>query len=109
MNERVRVRVSPFTYLQLADDAYSPKGLTIYRPIIYGNTAVAISEEERKASKNHDHTFRWTVAVRSPTTPPNSRPETVGGADDLNYFIKRVTFKLHDTYPNPNRSSFSAS
>jgi len=28
----------------------------------------------------------------------------VGGADDLAYFIKRVTFKLHDTYPTPNRS-----
>lgn len=26
-----------------------------------------------------------------------------GGADDLGYLFKRVTFKLHDTYHNPNR------
>lgn len=26
-----------------------------------------------------------------------------GGADDLSWLIKRVTFKLHDTYPTPNR------
>ncbi|GJJ07322.1 hypothetical protein Clacol_001523 [Clathrus columnatus] len=87
MNERVRVR-----------------GITIHRPIIYGNTAVPIPEEERLTSKNADHTFRWTVAVRSPVTPPNSKKDVVGGADDLSYFIKRVTFKLHDTYPSPNRN-----
>jgi hypothetical protein len=28
----------------------------------------------------------------------------VGGADDLSYFIKRVTFRLHETYPNHSRS-----
>jgi len=26
-----------------------------------------------------------------------------GGADDLSWLIKRVTFKLHETYPSPNR------
>ena len=26
-----------------------------------------------------------------------------GGADDLSYLLKRVTFKLHETYPNPSR------
>lgn len=30
--------------------------------------------------------------------------DVVGGADDLSYFIKRVTFKLHETYANPTRS-----
>jgi YEATS domain-containing protein 4 len=29
----------------------------------------------------------------------------VGGADELSHFIKRVTFKLHDTYPKPSRSA----
>ncbi|KAF8528828.1 yeats family protein [Hysterangium stoloniferum] len=87
MSDRVRVR-----------------GVTIHRPIIYGNIAVAIPEEERKNSKNPDHTFRWTVAVRSPTTAADNSADAVGGADDLSYFIKRVTFKLHDTYPTPNRN-----
>jgi len=44
------------------------------------------------------------VAVRSAASPPDS--DQVGGADDISYFIKRVTFKLHDTYPNPSRSEF---
>jgi YEATS domain-containing protein 4 len=52
------------------------------------------------ASPEHSH--RWTVAVRGATSAPDS--DIVGGADDLSYFIKRVTFKLHDTYPNPTRS-----
>lgn len=26
-----------------------------------------------------------------------------GGADDLSWLIKRVTFRLHETYPQPNR------
>lgn len=26
-----------------------------------------------------------------------------GGADDMTYMIKRVVFRLHETYPNPNR------
>lgn len=49
-----------------------------------------------------DHTHRWTVAVRSAASAPDS--DIVGGADDLSYFIKRVTFKLHETYPNPTRN-----
>jgi YEATS domain-containing protein 4 len=27
-----------------------------------------------------------------------------GGEDDMSYLIKRVVFRLHETYPNPNRS-----
>ncbi|KZT05578.1 yeats family protein [Laetiporus sulphureus 93-53] len=84
-NERVRVR-----------------GVSIHRPIIYGNTAVVLTQKEREESAHRDHTHRWTVAVRSAASAPDS--DIVGGADDLSYFIKRVTFKLHDTYPNPTRS-----
>ncbi|KAF8914314.1 yeats family-domain-containing protein [Gymnopilus junonius] len=84
-NERVRVR-----------------GLSIHRPIIYGNSAVVLSQKERESSSNPDHTHRWTVAVRSASSAPDSG--IVGGADDISYFIKRVTFKLHDTYPNPSRN-----
>ncbi len=36
---------------------------------------------------------------------PNS--DIVGGADDISHFIKRVTFKLHDTYAVPNRSVYA--
>jgi len=46
--------------------------------------------------------------VRSATSPPPEGHEDVvpiGGEDDLSYFIKKVSFKLHDTYPNPTRSA----
>lgn len=90
------LNISPFlTVLWL-------QGVTIHRPVIYGNTAWVLTQEERDELSHPDHTHRWTVAVRSAASVPAS--DTVGGADDLGYFIKRVAFKLHDTYPNPNRS-----
>ena len=61
-----------------------------------------LTPKEREALTTPDHTHRWTVAIRSAASAPDA--EIVGGADDLSYFVKRVTFKLHDTYTNPNRS-----
>lgn len=78
------------------------QGLSIYRPIIYGNTAHVLTPEEREAHPSREHTHRWTVALRSAASAEDS--DIVGGADDLGYFIRRVTFKLHETYPNPSRS-----
>lgn len=63
---------------------------------------MVLSQKERDVLPTPDHTHRWTVAIRSAASAPDS--DIVGGADDLSYFIKRVTFKLHDTYANPNRS-----
>ncbi|OSD04575.1 yeats family protein [Trametes coccinea BRFM310] len=85
-----------------SNDRVRVRGVEIHRPIIYGNTAVVLTQKEREALPTPDHTHRWTVAVRSAASAPDS--DIVGGADDLSYFIKRVTFKLHDTYPNPNRN-----
>jgi YEATS domain-containing protein 4 len=39
-----------------------------------------------------DHTHRWTIFLRDPN------------GQDLSKIIKKVIFKLHDTYPNPSRS-----
>ncbi|GLB34166.1 putative yeats-domain-containing protein [Lyophyllum shimeji] len=86
----------------MASDRVRVRGVSIYRPIIYGNTATVLTQKEREALPSPDHTHRWTVAVRSAASPENA--DQVGGADDLSYFIKRVTFKLHDTYPNPTRN-----
>ncbi|KAI0080861.1 yeats family protein [Panus rudis PR-1116 ss-1] len=82
-------------------DRVRVRGLSIHRPIIYGNTATVLTQQEREALPTPDHTHRWTVAVRSAASAPDS--DIVGGADDLSYFIKRVTFKLHETYPNQTR------
>jgi hypothetical protein len=83
---------------------FSFQGLSIYRPIIYGNTAEVLTPEEREVHPSREHTHRWTVALRSAASAENS--DIVGGADDLGYFIRRVTFKLHETYPNPSRSKY---
>ena len=101
-NERVRVRVRE-NYLTSSNPHYILQGLSIFRPIIYGNTATVLTTKEREDLASPDHTHRWTVAVRSAASLPDS--DEVGGADDLSYFIKRVTFKLHETYPNPSRSA----
>ena len=76
--------------------------MTVHRPVIYGNTATVLTPEEKESLTFPDHTHRWTVAVRSAASETDS--DIVGGADNLGYFIKRVAFKLHDTYPNPTRS-----
>ncbi|KAF4619139.1 hypothetical protein D9613_004930 [Agrocybe pediades] len=86
----------------MANERVRERGTTVFRPIIYGNTAVVLTPKERELLASPDHTHRWTVAVRSAASAPDS--DQVGGADDLSYFIKRVTFKLHDTYPNPSRN-----
>ncbi|KAH7876470.1 yeats family protein [Lentinula edodes] len=82
-------------------DRVRVRGLSIARPIVYGNSARLLTSEERE-NVPPEHTHRWTVALRSAASAPGS--DIVGGADDLSYFIKRVSFKLHETYPNPMRN-----
>lgn len=86
------------------------RGLAIHRPIVYGSVATVLPPAERIL--NPDHNMRWTVAVRSATSPPPESTilqrrlipgDIIGGCDDLSYFIKKVSFKLHDSYPNPLR------
>lgn len=62
-------------------------------------------------------THKWTIFLTSAATPPpepksstDAPPVEIdkdyipGGEDDMTYLIKRVVFRLHDTYPTPNRS-----
>ncbi|ORX54385.1 yeats-domain-containing protein [Hesseltinella vesiculosa] len=65
------------------------KGLIVSRPIYYGNIATPITG---KKPANPDHTHRWTVMVKGLNN------------EDLSYYIRKVVFKLHETYPNPLRS-----
>lgn len=81
------------------------QGIQIYRPVIYGNSARMLTPEE-KTRAPPEHTHQWTVALRSAASfPTNGENEGdfIGGRDDLSHFIKRVTFKLHESFPNPNR------
>ncbi|CAH7674346.1 hypothetical protein BY996DRAFT_6430810 [Phakopsora pachyrhizi] len=86
------------------------KGITVHQPIVYGSVATMIPFEERIADP--DHNMRWTVALRSATSPPpdsdilRQRPiegDIIGGADNLSHFITKVSFKIHNFYPNPLR------
>lgn len=70
------------------------KNVAVSRPIIYGNIAVPLKPNDRKADTPADHTHKWTIFIRD-----HSDKEA-----DLSYFIKKVVFKLHDTYTQPSRS-----
>ncbi|CCE92936.1 YEATS domain-containing protein YAF9 TDEL_0F01250 [Torulaspora delbrueckii] len=67
------------------------KTLSLTRPIIYGNTAKKFGEV-RPPNAPAEHTHLWTIFVRGPQD------------EDISYLIKKVVFKLHDTYPNATRT-----
>lgn len=67
------------------------KTLSVTRPIVYGNTAKKLGET-RPPNAPAEHTHIWTIFVRGPQN------------EDISYYIKKVVFKLHDTYPNATRT-----
>ncbi|EDK47580.1 conserved hypothetical protein [Lodderomyces elongisporus NRRL YB-4239] len=69
------------------------KFVSISLPVLYGNHAYKLTPETRKATTPQDHTHIWTVFFKP-----------VLGDVDLTPLIKKVTFKLHETYENPIRS-----
>ena len=60
---------------------------TIVKQIVYGNVAKYFG----KKREEDGHTHNWTVYVK----PFNS--------EDIAPWVKKVHFKLHESYPNPNR------
>ncbi|KAH8671851.1 yeats family-domain-containing protein [Tricladium varicosporioides] len=69
------------------------KGISIFRPFIYGSTAKLFDPETnpKPPGTPEDHTHSWTVFVK--------------GVDDtdITYWCKKVQFKLHESIPNPLR------
>jgi len=63
------------------------KGIHIVKPIIYGN----ISKSFGKKREEDGHTHQWTVYVK----PYRN--------EDMSSYVKKVHFKLHDSYANANR------
>nr|ACO11108.1 YEATS domain-containing protein 4 [Caligus rogercresseyi] len=63
------------------------KGTLIVKPIVYGN----VSRHFGKKRESDGHTHDWTVYVK----PYNN--------EDMSNYVKKIQFKLHDSYPNPNR------
>ncbi|KAK6461004.1 chromatin modifying complex protein [Scheffersomyces coipomensis] len=69
------------------------KFISISVPVLYGNHAYKLTPEMRKPTTPPDHTHEWTVFFKP-----------VIEDFDLTPLIKKVTFKLHETYENPVRS-----
>ncbi|RPA87866.1 putative histone acetyltransferase subunit [Ascobolus immersus RN42] len=68
------------------------KGISAFRPIVYGTVARRVPPEERGPNFPPDHTHRWTVFVKG-----------IHGRD-ISHFVKKVQFKLHETYANRIRN-----
>ncbi|KAA8572075.1 hypothetical protein MFRU_018g00950 [Monilinia fructicola] len=68
------------------------KGVSIYRPFVYGTTSHKFSEKYPKPEGTpEDHTHQWTVFVK--------------GVDDadITYWCRKVQFKLHESFPHNSR------
>ncbi|KAG8531307.1 uncharacterized protein KY384_002935 [Bacidia gigantensis] len=74
------------------------KSSQIHRPFIYGSIATPFDPSlPRPANLPAEHTHRWTVFLR-PLTPDH----------DITHWLKKVQFKLHETYANSSRMIESA-
>lgn len=70
--------------------------------------------------RNHFSTPSLSALNTTPGTPGHTGVSTrgreseldfhrmVGGKDDISYFVRRVQFKLHETYAQPTRSTYLA-
>lgn len=71
------------------------KGCQVYRPFVYGSTSKPFDAKKNPKPPGvpEDHTHSWQVFVR--------------GIDDtdITYWLRRVQFKLHESIPNPVRST----
>lgn len=63
------------------------QGLTIVKPIVYGNIARSFG----KKREEDGHTHQWHVYVKPYMN------------EDMSTYVKKVHFKLHESYANPNR------
>lgn len=63
------------------------RGVTIVKPLVVGNTSTYLGG--KRETDGHTHT--WTVYIR----PYRS--------EDMSVYIKKVHFKLHDSYSQPMR------
>ena len=62
------------------------------QPTVYGSVAKPFDPTNRPSTINSEHTHQWSVFVRG-----------VDG-EDISYWLKKVQFKLHETYPNSLRT-----
>lgn len=68
------------------------RGLQVHRPFIFGSEAIPFDPANRPRDAPPDHTHKWRVFVRGVTTD-----------SDITHWLRKVQFKLHDTYANSVR------
>ncbi|KAJ5105225.1 hypothetical protein NUU61_002572 [Penicillium alfredii] len=62
------------------------RGVSVFRPFIFGSEAQLFDPEKKPANAPVDHTHQWRVFVKG-----------ING-EDISYWLKKVQFKLHETY-----------
>lgn len=67
------------------------RGVQVHRPFVYGTEAIPFDPENRPKDAPPDHTHKWKVFVRGVNN------------QDISYWLRKVQFKLHDTYANSVR------
>ena len=81
------------------------KGVQIHRPFVFGSEAIPFDPANRPRDAPPDHTHRWRIFVRGIPTGGNSSQTQ---STDISHWLKKVQFKLHDTYANSVRMVESA-
>ncbi|GAD95376.1 histone acetyltransferase subunit (Yaf9), putative [Paecilomyces variotii No. 5] len=68
------------------------RGVSIFRPFIFGSEAQPFDPAKRPANAPEDHTHQWRVYVKGVND------------EDISYWLKKVQFKLHETYAQSVRT-----
>ncbi|KAL1997076.1 hypothetical protein VTN49DRAFT_7941 [Thermomyces lanuginosus] len=68
------------------------KGVSVYRPFVYGSEAQPFDPANRPPNAPPDHTHQWRVYVKGVND------------EDISYWLKKVQFKLHETYAQSVRT-----
>lgn len=83
---RVKVRYKMIPVLDILY-IFIFQGVTIVKPLVYGNIARSFG----KKRESDGHTHQWTVYVKPYLN------------EDLSVYVKKIHFKLHESYANSNR------
>ncbi|KAJ9223294.1 hypothetical protein DTO169C6_4340 [Paecilomyces variotii] len=68
------------------------RGVSIFRPFVYGSEAQPFDPAKRPPNAPEDHTHQWRVFVKGVND------------EDISYWLKKVQFKLHETYAQSVRT-----
>ncbi|CAL5870410.1 uncharacterized protein PFLUO_LOCUS4646 [Penicillium psychrofluorescens] len=68
------------------------RGVSVFRPFIFGTEAKPFEPEKKPANAPVDHTHQWRIFVKGVND------------EDISYWLKKVQFKLHETYAQSVRT-----